>query len=62
VSHFYRLTDAKLFKAHPVDADGHYTTPNLPHFKLLVSTLWQDPLPDVMQTAQMAQAMFKDGE
>lgn len=56
---FYRLTDAKLYKDYPPDADGYYTTPRLPRFRLHVPTLWQDPLPDIFQVVQPVQDMLQ---
>jgi Uma2 family endonuclease len=57
---FYRLTDKKLYKSYPADDDGHYSTPQLPQFKLHVATLWEDELPNILQVVESVKAMLDD--
>jgi Uma2 family endonuclease len=58
---FHRLQSAttNAYAVVTPDADGSYTTPLLPRFKLHVPTLWQDPLPDFYTVAQTVQAMWQ---
>ena len=43
---FFRLTEAGIYVAAPLDADGRYHSAVLPGFWLKPEWLWQDPLPD----------------
>lgn len=57
---FYRLSNDGLFQAVSAHPEGYYETPLLPRFKLNIASLWQEKLPDVLQSVQMVQAMLKE--
>lgn len=59
---FYRLNERGLYDLVHPDTDGVYSTPLLPKFRLYVSTLWSDPLPDFIGIYRLTQAMFADAE
>lgn len=56
---FYRRGDDGVYLRQTPDADDNYTTPALPGLKLHVPTLWQDVLPDPVQTLEAVRAMTK---
>jgi hypothetical protein len=56
---FNRLNEQGLYNECRVDGDGHYQTSLLPGFKLHVSTLWQEKLPDYYEVGQMVKDMLK---
>ena len=55
---FFRLNDTGVYDRHHEDADGNYSTPALPGFKLHIPTLWQDELPGPGATVKAVRAMF----
>ena len=57
---FHRLQPNGVYAVIPLDADGHYITSLLPHFKLHVATLWQTPLPDIFAVTDAVKAMFQN--
>jgi Uma2 family endonuclease len=56
---FHRLQDTGLYARAHLDHQDTYRTPLLPGLALHVPTLWADPLPGVLATAQAVQAMLK---
>jgi Uma2 family endonuclease len=56
---FYRCNEEGLFILHTEDENGNYSTPLLPKFKLHISTLWQEPLPNFFMIGQMIRAMWE---
>lgn len=55
---FYRLNKNKVYIRFEPD-DGNYQTPQLPDFKLHVSTLWEDILPSNVQVVDLVKAMLE---
>jgi Uma2 family endonuclease len=55
---FYRLNAEGVYIPQARDADGNYRTPLLPGFVLHIATLWQDELPDPLETGQAVKAML----
>jgi Uma2 family endonuclease len=55
---FNRLTESGVYTAFNPDDQGIYHTPLLPRLALHVPTLWQDPLPNVVEIVQAVQAML----
>jgi Uma2 family endonuclease len=55
---FYRLNSEGIYEAQSLDADGNYTTPQLPQLKLHVATLWQQPLPGFFEIGEAIKAML----
>ena len=55
---FYRLNAEGVYIPQPRDADGNYRTPLLPGFVLHIATLWQDELPDPLETGLAVKAML----
>ncbi|MBL8154620.1 MAG: Uma2 family endonuclease [Anaerolineae bacterium] len=58
---FYRLNAEGIYLSQPVDAQGRYTTPLLPAFKLDTALLWSAPLPNPVQILALVQTMFPSG-
>jgi Uma2 family endonuclease len=56
--HFYRLNVQKLYKSQAVNAEGYYSSPLLPQFKLYVPTLWQEELPTILEVVEAVKAMI----
>jgi Uma2 family endonuclease len=56
---FHRLQDTGLYARAHLDPQDTYRTPLLPGLALHIPTLWADPLPGVLATAQAVQAMLK---
>lgn len=54
---FYRRDDNGVFQRYEPDAD-QYNTPLLPGLRLPVSTLWADPLPDLLAVVDSVRAML----
>lgn len=59
-SQFWRLNEQATYTHIHPDADGFYTTPLLPRFKLPVATLWAEEQPDPAAITEMVRAMFAD--
>lgn len=57
---FYRRSGEGIFLRQAEDAEGFYRTPLLPGFALHVPTLWQDALPDPIQTVEAVKAMLNE--
>jgi Uma2 family endonuclease len=57
---FYRLNEEGVYVPQSPDANGDYHTPLLPGFVLHVPTLWQDELPDALETGRAVEAMLND--
>jgi Uma2 family endonuclease len=60
IAHFFRLNIEGLYQLFTPDIDGHYETPALPGLKIHVPTLWNKPLPHIVQTMDMVKAMLVD--
>jgi Uma2 family endonuclease len=58
-TNFHRLQDTGLYARAHLDHQDTYRTPLLPGLALHVPTLWADPLPGVLATAQAVQTMLK---
>jgi len=59
-AYFYQLdVKDKVYRPAILD-DGDYLSPRLPHFRLSVERLWGAPLPDILASVAMVQAMLKD--
>jgi Uma2 family endonuclease len=56
---FYRLNDEGLYNLYQLGADGNYRTPLLPELVLNVPTLWQDELPNILETLEAVKAMLQ---
>lgn len=54
---FYCLSDENLYQQQAI-ADESYQTPLLSGLKIHVPTLWQTPLPDIIQTVKSVQEML----
>jgi Uma2 family endonuclease len=59
-ANFHRLQNTGFYARAHLDDQNNYQTPLLPRLTLHVPTLWSDPLPGVLATAQAIQAMFSD--
>lgn len=57
---FYHRSGEGIFLRQAEDAEGFYRTPLLPGFALHVPTLWQDALPDPIQTVEAVKAMLNE--
>jgi Uma2 family endonuclease len=57
---FNRRGETELYTVIMPDETGHYHTPLLPKLALHIPTLWQDPLPDVVNIVQAVQTMLAD--
>jgi Uma2 family endonuclease len=55
---FNRLDPSGIYADISPDAGGNYQTPLLPGLKLHAPTLWQEPLPDIMQIVESVRAML----
>ena len=55
---FYQLGQKKQYIPVKPDAGDQYHSPLLPRLKLHVPTLWESPLPDMIQVVQSVQAML----
>lgn len=60
VARFNRLDQSGIYADISPDASGNYQTPLLPGLKLHTPTLWQEPLPDIIQIVNMVRAMLAD--
>ncbi len=54
---FNRLTENGTYALIFPDEEGYYSTLFLPDLKLHVPTLWEEPLPDVLQIVEQIRAM-----
>jgi Uma2 family endonuclease len=61
-SYFHRLNDKGIYAPALPDADGHYRTPLLPGFALHVPTLWQKPLPNIVEAVERVRAMLASAD
>jgi Uma2 family endonuclease len=59
-AHFYRLDEVGGYQEQ-TPAEGFYSTPLLPDFRFQVELLWQSPLPDFFQIADMVKTMLGEG-
>jgi Uma2 family endonuclease len=59
-AHFYRLDEAGGYQEQ-TPAEGVYSTPLLPDFRLQVELLWQSPLADILQIVAMVKTMLGEG-
>lgn len=59
-THFYRLNEDGIYSVQSPDLAGSYMTPLLPRFKLHVPTLWEHPLPNVVQVVETMRHMLAD--
>lgn len=57
-THFYRLNEQKRYVRQETGTDGVYRSPALPGLALHIPTLWQDDLPDPVQTVEAVKAML----
>lgn len=57
---FHRLSEKNLYQPQQIIED-YYQTPLLPELRLHVPTLWQSPLPDIIQTVKPVQDMLAEG-
>ncbi len=57
---FYRVDEAGHYAQVQPDAEGHYQTERLPDLAVHVPTLWQDPLPNVLDVADTLRAMLAE--
>lgn len=55
---FNRRNESGLYTVITPDDAGYYHTPLLPKLALYVPTVWQDPLPNIIEIVQTVQAMF----
>lgn len=55
---FYRLNDQKTYIRHLEDAQGVYTTPQLPNLQLHVPTLWERVLPGFYDVGEIVRKML----
>lgn len=55
---WYRLNEEGVYMPYYPDGDGHYGTPQLPHFRLHVATFWERPLPTTEAILQAVKAML----
>jgi Uma2 family endonuclease len=55
---FLRRDDSGAYQEIMGGGEGIYTTPLLPGFKLNIATLWQTPLPDILQTVASVRDML----
>lgn len=60
-AHFWRLSDQKLYRRQPVDAEGRYHTPTLPGLAVHVPILWQEKLPGPAATVDAVRRMLAQG-
>jgi Uma2 family endonuclease len=58
-AHFYRRNAKGIFMPQGLSADQDYLTPLLPDFGLHVPTLWQAPLPGIIQVVQQMTALLQ---
>ncbi|MFZ4814625.1 MAG: Uma2 family endonuclease [Phototrophicaceae bacterium] len=58
ISYFYRLNASGKYQPVQPDANGDYTTPILPEFRLHVAHLWRDPLPGYFEIGEIVKAML----
>jgi Uma2 family endonuclease len=58
---FYRLNDKGLYEPQTLNESGDYITPTLPQFRLHVTTLWEDNLPDPLAIAELVREMLNEG-
>jgi len=54
---FYRLNDKGIYQSAALDDGQHYSSPLLPKLRLHVPTLWQKPLPNIIETVALVQEM-----
>lgn len=59
---FYRLQANRRYLAVQPDSDGFYRTLLLPDFALPINILWEDDLPNIVETTKMVQAMVAKKE
>jgi Uma2 family endonuclease len=57
---FYRRNDQGVFQRYNEDTEGNYATALLPQFVLHIPTLWRDPLPNVVEVAEMVKKMIEN--
>jgi Uma2 family endonuclease len=57
---FHRLQDSKRYALIQPDDGGHYGTPLLPRLALHVPSLWQDPLPNIVETVEAVRKMLAE--
>ncbi len=56
---FYRMDENGVYISHLTDENGEYRSPRLPKFKINVSVLWEDELPNFFAIASAIQEMLK---
>lgn len=59
---FYRLQENGRYIAVQPDSDGRYRTPLLPDFALLLTDLWNDNLPNIIEIVEIVRAMVEKKE
>jgi Uma2 family endonuclease len=59
---FYRRNEEGLFILFTEDADGSYTTPLLPKFRLHVPTLWKSMLPNILEVVELVRRNWEGDE
>lgn len=59
---FYQLDDEGILRRHSPDANGHYHARILPGFVLDVPLLWRDPLPTILDVADLVRVMGSEGD
>ena len=58
---FYVLSDNGMYAQRGIDESGIYTSLVLPQLRLSITLLWQDPMPNVVETVEMVRALFTEG-
>jgi len=57
---FHRLNETGTYTIIETSADGDYSTPLLPRFKLPVATLWLDEKPDTLAIITALRSLLAD--
>ncbi len=56
---FYRLNPEGIYERQQPDEDDYYETQLLPKFRLHVSTLWEQILPDIFEVTETVRALWE---